>query len=319
MGKALVLCAFALTLVGGPSAAFYSRGSGSAEYTKLGQNNLTFTTINCPDAVGGTIPQDINNGGQIVGGYVDSDGTLHGFLRNNGVCTPINHREAGTGPGLGTVALGINDLGQIVGIYITRENSENIIRGFLRVGDIFQPIDYPDAIQTNPFGINNQGQIVGNYFDSAGKVQGFFLVNEIYTRINVPGALQTSILSINDLGHVVGAYANVGTPFENGPLHGFVLNGFPEIKFDHPDADPNTVAYGINNCGQIVGRYTDEGIEHGYLRENGLFTTIDDQEFPLGTIAYDINDLGQIIGYSLDREGVHGFLTSVESPCRNGQ
>jgi probable HAF family extracellular repeat protein len=60
---ALVLSAFALTLMVIPSGAF----------------GLTFTTIDVPGAMG-TLPTGINAAGQIVGGYTDASGTGHGFL-----------------------------------------------------------------------------------------------------------------------------------------------------------------------------------------------------------------------------------------------
>ena len=55
-----------------------------------------------------------------------------------------------------TGALGINNNGQIVGVYTF---SCCIEFGFLLSGGSFIPIDFPGAFLTRPIGINNTGQI----------------------------------------------------------------------------------------------------------------------------------------------------------------
>src|SRR5262245_3139218 len=93
LGKAIVLCAFALTLVGDTSAAFDRQESSGAEHRKRRRNddndivrghgfvlnNGDFTTIDAPGAGLFTITFGIDDGGRTVGGYVDRKGTLHGF------------------------------------------------------------------------------------------------------------------------------------------------------------------------------------------------------------------------------------------------
>src|SRR5205807_2071396 len=75
----------------------------------------------------------------------------------------------------------------------------------------------------------------------------------------------------------------------------------------------DTVAYGINGAGQIVGRYQDDNLkDHGFLYSGGSYITIDDPLAP--TEAFGINDKGQIVGrYSngsdmlLRNSGTGGF------------
>jgi probable HAF family extracellular repeat protein len=87
-----------------------------------------------------------------------------------------------------------------------------------------------------------------------------------------------------------------------------------------------TIAYGINDAGQIVGYYFNSG-HHGFLYNNGTFTTLDDPlatggSLPVvGTNAYGINSSGLIVGNYIDGNGrpegflyVDGSFFSLEDP-----
>jgi probable HAF family extracellular repeat protein len=70
-----------------------------------------------------------------------------------------------------------------------------------------------------------------------------------------------------------------------------------------------TTASSINDRGQIVGQFRDANFQnHGYLYDNGMFTTID----PPGasyTSVDGINNLGQIVGSSSSTtQSLQGFL-----------
>ena len=64
----------------------------------------------------------INDGGQIVGYYVDSSRHIHGYLLSNGTYAAINYPLA-----TDTFAMGLKDDGQIVGGY----NKAGQTHGFL--------------------------------------------------------------------------------------------------------------------------------------------------------------------------------------------
>jgi len=68
-----------------------------------------------------------------------------------------------------TVALGINDNGQIVGWFFSPAETN----GFLTDGGTFTPIDVPGAPDTWANGINAAGQIVGGFQDASISVHGF--------------------------------------------------------------------------------------------------------------------------------------------------
>jgi probable HAF family extracellular repeat protein len=69
-------------------------------------------------------------------------------------------------------ANGINNKGQIVGIYIDSNRNQY---GFLynTNSGTYATINYPSAIYTTPMGINDNGQIVGYYGDSSMGAHGF--------------------------------------------------------------------------------------------------------------------------------------------------
>ena len=97
------------------------------------------------------------------------------------------------------------------------------------------------------------------------------------------------------------------------------INIFTTI--DDPLATTRTIAFGINDAGQIVGTYTDASGGHGFLLSSGSFTPIDDPSATLGTIARGINNTGQIVGLYNNVGIIHGFLlnngtfTTIDVPA----
>src|SRR5437867_3862791 len=86
----------------------------------------------------------------------------------------------------------------------------------------------------------------------------------------------------------------------SAPAPTFSTIDFPGASF--------TVAFGINNRGEIVGKYIfADSTAHAFLLDKTIFTTID---FPGAfTQASGINDRGQIVGGYFFADGTgHGFL-----------
>jgi len=80
-------------------------------------------------------------------------------------------------------------------------------------------------------------------------------------------------------------------------------------SFDVPGGT-NTAAFGLNDLGQIVGRWTtSDGVVKGFLRQpSGRFDTL---EFPGATFTAPVhlNNPGSVVGRYLDPERVsHGFV-----------
>jgi probable HAF family extracellular repeat protein len=181
----------------------------------------------------------------------------------------------------------------------------------------FTPIDVPGAWggTTTATGINDFGNIVGNYFDGT-LTHGFLYVNGNFTSIGVPGTF-TAPYGINNSGEIVGYTGN-----QRGFL--YVNGNFTSISVPGSTA---TQAYGINNFGNIVGFYQDALGSHGFLYVNGNFTSIDALINIVGyyvSSASGINDLGDIVGTYSDATGGHAFLykngnfTSIDVPGATG-
>lgn len=169
----------------------------------------------------------------------------------------------------------------------------------------FTTIAVPGSSFTEPFGINNIGQIVGD--SSAG---AFLDSNGVFTTISVPGANAITPFGINNTGEIVGFLAdNIGTG-----NHGFLDKNGVITSFDV--GDRTTQAKGINDSGQIAGFYTlINDFQHGFVGVNGMFTTVD-VPGATGAMVVGINDAGQIVGESsagsfLDTNGV---FTSINVP-----
>jgi probable HAF family extracellular repeat protein len=140
----------------------------------------TISDLNVPGA-SWTKASGINSLGLVVGTYEDSNGNDHGFLRNGSTYTPFDGPAGGGG--VNTVG-GINDKGNIVGTYFGLQGN----LGFLLSGGTYTTISFPDSISTCARGINQSGQIVGDYEQPGGGDNGFLYSDGTYTTLDVPGA-----------------------------------------------------------------------------------------------------------------------------------
>jgi probable HAF family extracellular repeat protein len=176
-----------------------------------------FTTINIPGVVD---TQDaINDLGDIAGSYVDATG-YHGFLYAGGSLTTIN------APGyFSTYIYGINDSGEMVGVYGNSVGS--CVQGcaFLDVGGNFTTINIPGSIWSYATGINDLGDIVGVYADATGNSHGFLDVGGNLSTIDIPDAIANVAFGINNSGDIVGMY---GPGTAGTGSSGFLATPIPE-------------------------------------------------------------------------------------------
>jgi len=270
------------------------------------------------------VAQDIS-AGEIVGivNYADGTGN-HGFIADSGGVTTFDAPGAVVDDDSdGTVALGVNELGQVVGYF----ESDIGLHGFLNDGGSFTTLDVPDSQVTMAADINDWGHIVGNYIDANGNDQGFIRDTDgTYYTIKAPGAVfgqqgSINVTGVNNLGQVVGFYSTF-----DGSV-GFVTTLGMEFTydvsfFDHPDAVPSSggpVSFGTeirnsNVDGDFVGRYSDSAgpgfTGQSFASIGGSVLDLEFVDATGGVAASDVNDLGQIAGYYLVTEdgSSHGFI-----------
>jgi probable HAF family extracellular repeat protein len=173
-------------------------------------------------------------------------------------------------------------------------------------------------------GINDSGEISGNYGDANNVTHGFLLAHGQFTTYNDPDAgtapfQGTAGFGLNNRGQVVGEYFDTTpNPLTGGfDIQGFLLSHGQYTTLDDPNATGGvTAAANINDRGQIVGAYLDaNSVWHAYVFANGHYTTLDDPNAGTGafqgTEALAINASGEIVGWYFDANNVtHGFVLS---------
>ena len=151
------------------------------------------------------------------------------------------------------------------------------IPGYLLDRGRYIPFEAPDPrVRIVPIGINNRGEIVGEYIRPESESGMLRDRRGTITSFDVPGARGTEGVDINDRGQIVGTYSE-DTPIVNDSARprAYLLDRGEVTRIDFPRATA-TVALGVNNRGQVVGQYVDaQGKSHGYRWEHGRFTTID--------------------------------------------
>ena len=265
-----------------------------------GSVSYSFISIDVPSpdgVLGFTVLNDINEDGELLGGFTSSVVARHGFLLGDKFklteiqcpgasitfVRKINKFREITGDCLGkaflrdrrgryiliafpnarsTVGTGINDHSQVVGTY--RENN-GTFHGFLWDDGKFFTIDVPILnVITVPENVNNRGQIVGFYFDAACscREQGFLEHNGHFRSFNFPDAQATLPMDINNRGQIVGFYID-----SNSVHHGFLLDGENFTTIDVPFQGIDfTEIQGISDDGEIVGRYVEhDSTGHGFV------------------------------------------------------
>jgi probable HAF family extracellular repeat protein len=245
---------------------------------------------------------DINDHGRIVGQFTDSHGNAHGFLYEEESFCQIDYPSAS-----GTSLLGINNLGQIVGMF----NGPAATSGFFYDRGTFgPPLMYPSGGNfTIANALNDRGEIVGVYQDATPGGHSFLLKAGNYSPIIFPGSSESSAEAINNSGQIVGDFPDAtGT-------HGFIYLENAGA-FTPPLTCPKaTMALrGINNGGQIVGGCVDaQGHERPFLYMAGAMNPI----IIPGAISASINginDHGQIVGNLQSATGVQSsFAAAIPS------
>jgi uncharacterized membrane protein len=286
---------FVFPLIG--AFALQAANSGSIE---------VITTFDYPGAGNLTLPQKINERGDVVGEFIDSNGVTRGFVRfsDGSFSAPIVDPNDAVGF---TEGRGINNLGTVCGDYGT---SDGNLHGFFLSDGTFTEYDVPGAVFTAVLSINNAADFTGTFSDDNVTQAAFVSVRGTVTLFSVPAAVATLAYDINDSKLLlVGYYVD-----SSGILHGYYRDTTGTLHFPiDPSGSVATILFGDNNRNWVVGRYADaSGVTHGlfFVPPNNFFTF----DYPGSTFTSlnGINDLGFICGRYVDASGIaHGFIARV--------
>src|SRR5207248_268463 len=265
------------------------------------------TTFDYPGTGNSSLPQKINERGDVVGEFIDSTGVTRGFVRfsDGSFSDPIVDPNDTVGF---TEGRGINNSRTVAGDYVI---SDGTLHSFFLSGGTFTEYDVPATVQTNLLSINDVTDFTGGFDpDGSGIFQGFFSIDGTLTSFSVPGAAGTFAYEINNSEELVVGYFIDGS----GVVHGYYrdANGALHFPID-PSGSTTTVLFGLNDRNWVVGRYADgAGATHGlFFIPPNQFATFD---YPGSTFTSlnGINDKGVICGRYVDASGIaHGFLARV--------
>ena len=181
-----------------------------------------------------------------------------------------------------TTARGINNLGEIVGFYDASGNTgcgfgvNCAIHGFKLINGKFTRVDIPGALQTEIYGVNDGGDLVGSYFTSDNTVHGFLLMHTGQLRhIDRPGTHFTLANGVNNSLTVVGDSndANAGFIWKNGV--------FTTLNITVPGNGESQTLLGISNNGFISGTLFRADNFHGFQKTGSdldIFSNFNDND-----------------------------------------
>jgi hypothetical protein len=188
----------------------------------------------------------------------------------------------------------------------------------------YQLIDHPGAPDTQVFGINDVGDVVGNGNTALTSIP-FVYASKKDTFTDVTPAADydfTAVLGISDSGVMVGS-VGIFDPVDPSNLPPLIESGFIRNKngtfsvFDHPDALILTQARAVNNKGLVTG-FRDELhpifgptiFSFVYDPKSDTFTDIIPESDHVQSIAQGINSKGEVVGSA--------FFYDADNPCDPG-
>src|SRR5438552_4477871 len=208
------------------------------------------TTFDYPGTGNLTLPQKINEKGDVVGEFIDPSGVTRGFVRfsDGSFSDPIVDPNDTVGF---TEGRGINNSRTVAGDYVI---SDGTLHSFFLSGGTFTEYDVPATVQTNLLSINDVTDFTGGFDpDGSGVFQAFFSIDGTLTSFSVPGAAGTFAYEINNSEELT-----VGYYIDGVILHGYYRDSGGTLHFPiDPSGSTTTVLLGLNDRNWVVGRYAD--------------------------------------------------------------
>lgn len=317
---------YLLSMIAGVACSLLIAGSARA------QTGASFTAINVPGA-NSTGARGVNIHGEIVGWFrttatcnlfelgvptcIAPNGSFqfpfHGFTLLNKKFTRFDFPGAS-----GTAILGVNDLGDFVGVYVKANRMHGFLRrhtGVLKTLDIAPPPLLPNGTSTAPIGINKFGTVVGSLWSvfGEGPFGGFRWFNGHFARVNFPGFTDDGLFGDSNTGLLIMQV------FDHDFWTTGLLNGKDADLLPSP-AMTDTHATGVNSGGDIVGTFEGLGFFAPHVEANEGTTDKEvvpkylSLKFPgaSATLPNGISDNRIIVGtYADTANKLHGFMAAL--------
>lgn len=275
----------------------------------VGKKPVGIATITVLDLGGlgtqGSVAQDINDNGQIVG-YAFSAAGTRAFLYQNGetsdlgVPTGMAHAQAAA----------INVSGTVVGVSFDASTSRAFVWSS---GSGMQLLTQPSgSCCSGAQDINATGVVVGEYQYAVGVSHAVTWTGGTPQDIHSgPDGSRSMALGVNNAGQVVGQYwadaSDPGQSFSWTATGGFVLIA--------PFGTTRGGALDVDDNGNVVG-WGGLGILQAYLFNGGATTELGTLG-GAGSVAIGINGQDQVVGRADKRRGQTAFLWTAADGMRD--
>jgi hypothetical protein len=173
----------------GVAVGFWTDANGSNHGYLVNVNTAVFSAVTDPNAPGASLTAAaINSGGDIAGFYTSQNGKTDGFLLEGSTFIDLSVPGASS-----TMALGVNGHNEVVGTYTAGSGAAT--HGFTwTLGGGFQSIDDPHGVgATTVNGVNDAGDLVGFYVDSAGNTDGMLAAPQATVRVPLTAMPQGTV------------------------------------------------------------------------------------------------------------------------------
>jgi uncharacterized membrane protein len=209
----------------------------------------------------------------------------------------------------------INNRRMVTGVFLQPnadgEGSREV--GFALQDRFLHSIDFANAFNVVPIGINDRGEIVGLVDFTDRTAFGFRYSRGELKNVDLPGSRSTTPRDINNRGDIVGV-----TQRDDLSSRGYLLSGDQLTLIAGPDNDgthrSGPLVLGVNDKREVVGCYELRDVvsqARGFVFRKGTYEVFQVPGAPTTCIT-SINNRGQLVGnYTLAHEAagrVHGFL-----------
>jgi probable HAF family extracellular repeat protein len=272
-------------------------GGGTGVGAFLWENGV-LRQLGTPPGITGFRAQDINNNGVVVGYGMNAQGTSQAIIWTAAGGAQV---LAGSLGGTHTLASRINDQGLIVGeASIPGDAATHTV---VWENGVMRDVQAFTSGSTFPWGLSNTGIVVGQW-NPGGVSYSWTASGGMSVLAGLEGPNDIPI-GVNDAGQVVGWYQKT-----TGPVNTAFLWDNGVITDLGTFGGASSVAFAINNSGQIVGRAELPTKRQTVPTYHAFLWSLGEMK-DLGTFsdrpwaqANDINDVGTVVGETIPGKGM---------------